>query len=394
MFDDEFIWGAGCSSVAVEGAGLRSDWYRFEGTPDVDQSGDGNNFRSRFVEDFALLAEHDFTHLRLTIEWARIEPFPGRYDRDELEHIEEVLIGARDAGVSIWATLHHGSLPGWFAQDTDGFCSTTGPLVHWSRHVDRMAEMFDSYVSAWWPVEDPIGWALNAHHYGNRPPGRRSPEKFRDAVEGVIDATFDAHRLLSSGTNPVIGSFGLPTLHSTQPEADRERNHWEEVIWRSWTRAITEGVFQLPWKAATERPDMADAFQAIGVGIASPVGVDPTGSLIPWPQSGRRDETGLTPTPPALGETLQRAAQLLHGKDLLVTGLGATTANDGWREELFEGWLDQIAAVGNEGLPIRGVFVEPAIDGYDIAARAHLDSGVFTRSREPKPSLAWIAAQQ
>lgn len=394
MFDDEFIWGAGSSSVAIEGAGLRSDWYRWEGSPGVDESADGNNFRSRYVEDFELLAEHGLRHLRLTLEWARIEPFPGRHDRDELEHVEMVLHAAREAGLSVWATLHHGSLPGWFAQDTDGFCTSGGPSIHWSRHVDQMAEMFDSHVSAWWPVEDPIGWAIDAYHRGSRPPGRPSPEKFMDAVEGVLDATFDAHRLLSSGSHPVVGSFGLPTLHSTQPEADGERTSWDDIIWRSWTRAITEGVLELPWRAAVERPDMADAFDAIGVGIASPVRVEPTGALVAWPERGRRDDTERTPNPRELGETLQRAAELLDGKDLIVTGLGASTSDDGWREELFEGWLDQIAAAGNEGLPIRGTFIEPAIDGYDVAAKSFVDSGVFSRSREPKPSFGWIAAQQ
>ncbi len=394
MFDDEFIWGAGSSSVAIEGAGLRSDWHRWEGTRGIAGSADGNMFRSRYVEDFALLAEHGLRHLRLTLEWARIEPFPGRLDRDELEHVEMVLLAAREAGLSVWATLHHGSLPGWFSEDTDGFCTTNGPSIHWSRHVDGMAERFDSYVTAWWPIEDPIGWAIDAHHRGNRPPGRRSAEKFQDAVEGVLEATFDAHRLLSSGSKPIIGSFGLPTLHATQPEADDERKNWEQIIWTSWGRAIADGVLELPWRAAVDRPDIAEAFDAIGVGVASPIGVDPSGALVAWPTQARRDNTGHTPNPRELGETLQRAAELLHGKDLLVTGLGASTDDDGWREELFEGWLDQIVAAKNDGLPIRGAFIEPVVDGYDVAARSSLDSGVFNRSREPKSSLGWIAAQQ
>lgn len=394
MFDDKFIWGAGSSSVAIEGAALRSDWYRWEERRGVENSRAGNDFRSRYAENFALLVEHDLRHVRLTIEWARIEPFPGRHDRDELEHVEQVLIAARDVGLSVWVTLHHGSLPGWFSADTDGFCTTAGPSIHWSRHVDRMAEMFDSHVSAWWPIEDPIGWAIDAHHLGNRPPARTSPELFRDAVEGILDATFDAHRLLSSGSKPVVGSFGLPMLHATEPAADDERLYWDQIIWRSWTRAISEGVLEFPWRGATERPDMADAFDAIGVGIASPFRVDPAGALTPWPERGRRDEAGGTPAPGSLGETLQRAAELLDGKDLFVARLGAATSDDGWREELFEGWLDQISVAGNEGLPIRGVFIEPVVDGYDVAARAPIDSGVFSRSLEPKPSFGWIAAQQ
>lgn len=394
MFDTKFFWGGGACSVAIEGAGLRSDWYRWEQRHGLDTSDEGNGFRGRSAEDFSLFAEHGLHHLRLDLEWSRIEPFSGSLDREELELIEQRLHAAHEAGLSVWATLHHGSLPGWFSEDTDGFCTTAGPSIHWSRHVDQMAELFDPYVSVWVPVDDPIGWAIRGHHIGTRPPGRKPLDKVHDALEGVIEATFEAHRLLSSGPTPIVGNFALPTLHATAPEAESPRQTWDQVIWRSWTRAMSEGVLEWPWKAPVERPDMAGAFDAVGVGVASPLGVDPEGSLEPWPKNARLDEAGNAPRPGELGEVLQRAADLLDGKDLLVTGIGVASDDDHWREELFEAWLDQIAQAHTEGLPITGAFLEPLIDGYDLGAGAHVEGGVFNRSREPKPSLGWIAAQQ
>lgn len=394
MFDDDFFWGAATSSVAIEGAGLRSDWHRWEGSHGTTASLSGNDFRTRFVEDFALLAEHQLSQVRLTIEWARVEPFPGRLDRDELEHIEIVLSAAREAGISVWATLHHGSLPGWFSEDTDGFCSTDGPSIHWSRHVDRMAEMFDEYISVWWPIDDPIGWAVASHHLGTRPPGVRSTDRLHDAVEGVLDATFDAHRLLASGDSPVVANFALPTIHAGSPDAEDDRRLWDSVFWASWSRGIADGVLDLPWKATAERSGWADAFDAIGVGIAAPYAAIQGGDLVAWPRDGQSDAALRRPRPHDLGESLQRASDAVAGKDLFVSGLGAATHDDSWRADLFEMWLDQIGVAQREGLPIRGAFLEPVIDGYDPFVGTHLDSGVFTRSREPKPSLGWISAQQ
>lgn len=391
-FPDNFWWGAGASSLSLDGAARRSDWYRWEERGDRERSDSGNGFRERFEEDFTILVEHGLRHIRLTLEWARIEPFAGRLDHGELEHVEEVLTAARDAGMEVWATLQNGSLPGWFSEDTDGFCSTAGPSIHWSRHVDRMAELFDPVVAAWIPVEDPIGWAIRGHHLGTQP-GHVSPEVLHDALEGVIDATFDAHRLLSSGSTPIVGTFGLPTLVAVDSGAEQHRRNWDDAIWKSWTRAITEGVLHWPWRAPVERPDMANAFDLIGVGLTAPLGVEADGSLVPWPAAARLDASGFAPAPGQLGDVLDRVTETLGGKDLVLTGLGVSTSDDAWRAELLEAWLEQLVQGLSDGVPLRGAFLEPVIDGYDMAAGAHVDSGVFTRSRVPKPSFGWIAAQ-
>ncbi len=389
------MWGAGDAPVSSRGAGRRSDWFRWEDRRNLTPSGAGYDHSDRFSEDFSLFAEHGLRQVRVTLDWARIEPFAGRPDFEELESIHEYLQAAQAAGLSIWLTLHHGSLPGWFAEDTEGFRTTAGPSIHWSRHVDSMAEQFDDYAAAWIPVEDPIGWAFDSHALGRRPPGRRSITDAQDAVEGILDATFDAHRLLASGSTPVVGSFGLPPVHPIDDTAKTAASMWEDVRWRSWSRAITEGVLELPWKAAIERPDMADAFSAIGIALTPPVGVDPDGNMMPWPLGHhRRDASGWSPITDRLADVIHRASEMLPGKDLLITQLGVHDGDDHWRSQLFERWLDQILSARNDGVPIRAIFVEPTIDGYSEGAGTFVDAGVFSRDREPKPSFRWIEAQQ
>ncbi len=392
----DLFWAATTASVASDGAGRRSDWYRWEDARSLTPSASGNDFAERYVEDFALFAAHGLTTVRITLDWARIEPFPGRLDYEALEQTHARLTAAKDAGLSILGVLHDGALPGWFSEDTDGFRTTTGAPIHWSRHVDRMAETYDDYMTAWTPVIDPIGRALRSHYFDAAPPGRTTLDVTHTAIEGTLDATFDAHRLLASGSTPVIGNFALPTLHRHDETSVEHEHYWDAIIWRSWMTALTEGVLDWPWKAAVERPAMADAFDAIDIGIASPLGIRPDGALGSWKSSdsARSDATGRYPHPPSLSHVLDRVRDALPARDLIISGLGLADSDDHWRSELFEGWLDRILEARNDGLAIRGIIVDPAIDGYCEGAGDFVETGVFSRGREPKESVQWIAAQQ
>ena len=74
------MWGTGASSTQCEGASPASDWLQWERSGHAPPSGDGSGFATRYAEDFALLAGLGLTHHRLSIDWARIEPEPGRRD--------------------------------------------------------------------------------------------------------------------------------------------------------------------------------------------------------------------------------------------------------------------------------------------------------------------------
>ena len=102
---------------------------------------------TRYAEDFALYADHGLTHHRLSLEWARLEPEQGKHDPAAVEHYRQMLTAARDAGISVWACLHHFTLPGWFSDDGGGFIDKQNRL-HWHRHVDWVAETFGDLLTA------------------------------------------------------------------------------------------------------------------------------------------------------------------------------------------------------------------------------------------------------
>jgi beta-glucosidase len=385
-----FLWGATSSSVGTEGAASTSDWAAWERTGRAPPSNDGNGWRTNFRDDIPLLASLGFGALRITIEWARLEPAAGRVDAARVEHERSVLEAIRDNGLHPWVTLHNGSLPGWFADDEGGFRDERARGYFWPRHVDRCGEWFGDLVAGWTPIEDPVGWALRGYLRGVRPPGRRDPENARDAVVGALDANLAAWKVLRGGGAPVMSVLGLPTVNARDADARAEASRWQRLLWQLPLRARREGVLEIPGGAEVERPDMAGAFDLIGIAYDHPIAVGADGSAGPFPPTARLDDTGFAPNATELGDVLRRVAEDAPDTPLVVAANGVATTDDSWREELLRDTFTVLDDARHDGVDLRGYFLDTAIDGYEWNHGFAAHRGIVTRERSLKPSARWL----
>ncbi len=391
MSDHARVWLASDPPTAAFGAAPQSDQARWEALGRAEPSKNGADFATHFAEHFDLIAEHGLRAIRLTIDWARVEPFPGRIDREEVERLDEIYHAAGERNLAVWTTLHHGSLPGWFSEDTNGFATTEGPSLHWSRHVEHMAERFDPLTHLWAPVDDPLGWAVRGYHLGTHPPGKRilptDNGNLIDALAGSLDATFEAHRILASGDKPIAGIFRPPVIRAgTNPDGntfDAERQFWDDALWGSWMHAISDGELAWPGRARLARPDMADAFDLLIVASSGGMVAGADGHLAPM---DHRPKNGLV-------ETLHRTTEHLPDHQLIVGGFGAGNGDEASQMRWIQSQLVQLQQVIDDGLPICGVILEPLLDGYDPSVGAWVENGLFTRDREAKPGFQMITAQ-
>jgi beta-glucosidase/6-phospho-beta-glucosidase/beta-galactosidase len=173
----------------------------------VPPSADGNGFRTRYADDFALLVDHGIRHYRVTVEWARLEPSEGRWDQNEVAHVRRVLEAGRDAGVAVWACLLHGTAPGWFSDDRRGWLDDKAATLTWPRHVDRVGEALGDLVAGWVPIHEPDLQARLGYGEGTFPPGRHGEDDERDALDALRTAEAEAARLLRTGGAPVAVTF-------------------------------------------------------------------------------------------------------------------------------------------------------------------------------------------
>ncbi|MEE9415461.1 MAG: family 1 glycosylhydrolase [Acidimicrobiales bacterium] len=393
-FPDNFWWGTTQSATGAEGAAPASDWSLFERSGRAQGSSDGNGFATNYRDDFEMLATAGLRHIRLTVEWARLEPTPGRYDSDAVEHYRHVFEAAAEAGIAAWATLHNTSLPGWFADDERGFRDPRSRSYFWPRHVDFVAEQLDGLVAGWSPIEDPVGWALRGFQLGSRPPGRSGDSGVLvDAIEGALEASRIAWELLRGGRQPVMGVFGLPPIRAVRPEAEQDAQRWHDLVWSSWVGAIRDGEFRIPGKGFRERSDWVGAFDYIGLAIRNPVAVEADDTLVPWPVDGRVDGTGFAPNPDQDAQVLRDLAEQLPGKPLVIASHGVATDDDRWRDDIVKATVHQLKDALADGVPLHGYFHDTAIDGYGWLNGFEQPTGLFDRNRNPKPSATWLTAQ-
>jgi hypothetical protein len=110
----------------------------------------GNGFYKRWPDDLALLQDLGITDIRLTFDWARLQPKPGDFDGDWSDRFEQMLAASNAIGLRVWATLHDGAEPRWVTNE-GGIHDETVAEKWWPRFAERVADRFGEDIDGWIP---------------------------------------------------------------------------------------------------------------------------------------------------------------------------------------------------------------------------------------------------
>ncbi len=383
-----FMWGTGASSTQCEGAAPGSDWIDWERTGHAPVSGDGNGFAVRYADDFRTLADLGLTHHRLSIEWARIEPEPGVHDAAAVAHYRDVLIAARDAGVTPWVCLHHFTLPRWFAA-TGGFLLEANRIDAWARHVDFVADTFGDLVGGWKPVNETNIYPTVAYRGGGFTPGHDDPHEFAVATEAIQLATAEAAVRLRGTGAPVASIFSLATVvtHDDDPATLRLADRIYDVNWATGLGLFRDGVLRVQGRDPIERPDLAGAFDLIGFSYYLTLGVE-AGRIVPHPPDAPISPLGYGISADGLRLVLDRLHDTVPGTPLLVGEYGIGTDDDAVRRAYLERGLEITHDAIARGIDVRGFFHWTAVDNYEWLHGFDVSFGIIDRERNVRPSAS------
>ncbi len=120
-FRDGFLWGTATSSHQVEGDNRANDWWEWEQRPGKirDGSTSGNAaewWQGRAERDLAEARALGQNAHRLSLEWSRLEPEPGRWDDAAFARYRALFRAARALGMTLMVTINHFTLPAWLAR--------------------------------------------------------------------------------------------------------------------------------------------------------------------------------------------------------------------------------------------------------------------------------------
>lgn len=390
----DFMWGTGASSTQCEGAAPASDWWDWERDGKAPASGEGNGFATRYADDFAVLADLGLNHHRLSMEWARLEPEPGRHDAGAVEHYRAVLTAAIDAGITPWITLHHFSLPRWF--QADGAFTAADNRERWTRHVDWMAETFGDLAGGWQPVNEANYYARTGYGGWGFPPGRNDPAELAVVDEAIQLANAEAAVRLGQTGKPVASIFGLSgaVVQDDDPASQAAADAWYRQLWDPGLGLYRDGVLRVEGRDPIERPDLAGAFDLIGFSYYACAGfVD--GGLALHPPDAPRSPLGYGIWAEGLGVVLDRLADVVPDADLLVGEYGIGTADDQQRAQYLADGLRVVHEALDRGIKVRGFFHWTVVDNYEWFHGYDADTafGLIDRDRVVRPSAAVLSAE-
>ncbi|WP_327668031.1 MULTISPECIES: family 1 glycosylhydrolase [unclassified Streptomyces] len=389
-----FLMGAATSAHQVEGNNVASDWWAWEHRPQsivAVPSGDAADSFHRWPRDMDLLAELGFNAYRFSIEWARIEPEPGRISRAALAHYRAMVQGAVDRGLAPLVTLHHFTSPRWFSE-RGGWLAPDAPEL-FASYTRTALDAVGEGVSHVATINEPNMVALmhslrrlvEEHGWPARTEGCEAGEAaFNPATvapdETVTGALIEAHHASAS----ILRQAGL------------------RAGWTIANQVYQAGPGAQEAAAAYARPREDVFLEAsrgddwIGVQAYTRHLIGDSGPL-PVPDGAQTTLTGWEVYPKALGEAIAHTVKTVGPQvPVIVTENGIATADDAQRIGYTQQALASLADEMERGADVRGYFHWSALDNYEWGTYRPtfgligIDPATFART--PKPSARWLGA--
>lgn len=170
-FPDNFYWGAATASYQVEGGINNTDWAAAARMGRVPVCGKACDHYNRYEADFDIAKSLGHNAHRFSVEWARIEPAPGQFNQEAIEHYRAVLAALQTRGITPFITLWHFTLPMWFAE-SGGFERADAPDI-FARYCAFVVKELGDLCKNFSTINEPSVYGSNGWLRGSWPPFKR-----------------------------------------------------------------------------------------------------------------------------------------------------------------------------------------------------------------------------
>lgn len=358
--------GVATAATQIEGGDADTNWHRWSAAgriPDGSSPVRAADHWNRVAEDVDLLTEMGIRHYRMGLEWARLEPEPGRFDPAAFAHYRDELTRLRDAGISPLVTLHHFNPPGWLVDAGDWLAPEAVPAF--LRFTGTVVRELGDLVQDWITINEPNVQAIEGFLFGDWPPGRHSYRQTVAVLQALVEAHLRAYLLI----HELQPRARVGMAHHVRAFAPRERRNPLHRLAAVTTRYLFQDALIQATATGRTAPPLRrpkglprrryydfhalnyytrSTVRNIGEGMAT--GVD-------------ANDLGWEVYPPGLVEVAARVHARYPGP-IWITENGACDADDRFRSRYL---YDHLAVIAASGLPIERYYYWCLTDNWEWA---------------------------
>ncbi len=363
------LLGCATSATQTEGSPTKNSWYDWADCPgkmkDRSSPKNANQHWQRWREDNRLIGKLGLQTYRMGLEWSRIEPAPGQFCRQAMEHYRNEIIDLQKMGVKVLVTLHHFSNPTWFEKN-GGFLQKESPSI-FLRYVTYVVESIGDIVSDYVTLNEPNVYVTLSYFLAQWPPAKHNPGQavrvMRNLVYCHLLAYRRIHRIREECGYPgrtMVGFAEHLRIFTPSLPQDRTLAKGMEYLFQGLTECLYTGRLTLP--LGVEAP-LGDGrfYDYIGINYYTRIwvhGANATG------RPGQPvNDLGWEIYPKGLGTLMQHRYKRFCAP-IWITENGVADREDKYRCRFLYDHLKQIA---DSGLPVERYYHWSLMDNFEWA---------------------------
>lgn len=169
-FPDNFLWGTATSAYQIEGGNNFTDWEMVKSK--IKPAGRAVDHWNRYEQDIELMKQLNVNAYRCSIEWARIEPEQGTWDKEAIAHYRNEFELLRQNNITVFLTLLHYTIPQWAA--AKGGWENQDLGTYFMRFAEYAYDELHDLIDFWIVENEPMTYVTNGYMKGAWPPLKRN----------------------------------------------------------------------------------------------------------------------------------------------------------------------------------------------------------------------------